>query len=136
MSGRLTRIETQSVQVYRIDPQLDLDADLARVRTLALLMDANFEVAGFKFGWDAILGLVPGVGDALSAVVGMYPIYIARKHGFGRTVAARMALNLFADWAIGVVPLIGDVFDIAFRSNLKNLKLLERAAGSRISSRR
>jgi hypothetical protein len=106
----------------------ELDADLAKVRRLAKLLDAEFEIAGRKVGWDAIVGLVPVVGDIAMAVVGAYPIYVARKHKLGRAVQARMAMNLLIDWAAGEVPLVGDVFDVAFKANLKNAELLERAA--------
>src|SRR5215217_16080 len=109
----------------------ELDADLAKVRRLAKLLDAEFEILGRKVGWDAIVGLVPVVGDIATALVGAYPIYIARKHGLARRVQARMAANLLIDWAVGEIPLIGDLFDVAFKANLKNADLLERAAQKR-----
>ena len=106
----------------------ELDVDLAKVRRLAKLLDAEFEVLGRKVGWDAIVGLVPVIGDVATALVGAYPIYVARKHGLGKHVQARMALNLLIDWAVGEIPLIGDLFDVAFKANLKNAEVLERAA--------
>lgn len=109
----------------------DLEADVERVRKLAQLMDAQFEIAGIKLGWDAIIGLVPVVGDLASAAIAAYPIHIARKHKLGRLLQTRMAANVLLDWAIGAVPVIGDVFDVAFKANLKNLALLEKAAEKR-----
>jgi hypothetical protein len=106
----------------------DLEADLRKARQIAMLLDAQFELAGIKFGMDAIVGLIPGVGDALTTVVGLYPLYLARRHGLGRLLTARMAGNLLLDFALGSVPLLGDVFDVAFKANLKNLQLLEKAA--------
>src|SRR4051812_29673555 len=100
----------------RIEDQLD--ADLAKVRRLAKLLDAQFEIAGQKVGWDAIVGLVPVVGDLAMAVVGAYPIYVARKHKLGKSVQARMGMNLLIDWAVGEIPLLGDLFDVAFKANL------------------
>ena len=109
----------------------DLGVDLERARKLATLLDSQFSVAGVKFGLDAIVGLVPVVGDTLTALAGLYPIWVARRHNLGKTVQARMALNVAADWAAGSIPVIGDLIDVTYKSNLKNLKLLERAAERR-----
>ena len=108
-----------------------LESDLARVRRLATLLDAEFSFAGIKFGLDAIVGLVPVAGDLLTAAASLYPIYIARKHGLGKTLEARMAFNVLVDFAAGSIPLIGDVVDVAYKANLKNLALLERAVARR-----
>jgi hypothetical protein len=115
-----------NVKVARVTS--DLEADLEKVRRLAKLLDAEFEFRGVKYGWDAIVGLVPVVGDLVMALVGVYPIIIARKHKLGRVVQTRMAMNLLVDWAVGEVPLLGDAFDVAFKANLKNARLLEKAA--------
>jgi hypothetical protein len=109
----------------------DLKVDLERARKLATLLDSQFSIAGVKFGLDAIVGLVPVVGDTLTALAGLYPIWVARRHNLGKTVQARMALNVVADWAAGSIPVIGDLIDVTYKSNLKNLKLLERAAERR-----
>ena len=103
-----------------------LDADLERVRRLAQMLDSKFEIAGIKFGWDAIIGLVPVAGDVAMAAIGTYPLYIAHKHKLGKFVRARMIGNLALDWAVGLVPLVGDVFDVAFKAHIKNARLLER----------
>ena len=104
----------------------ELERDVERVRAMARAMDAQFEVAGIKFGWDSIIGLVPIAGDIATAAVGLYPILIARKHGLSKLTRMRMAANFAMDLAVGAVPLAGDVFDLAFKANLKNLALLER----------
>jgi hypothetical protein len=109
----------------------ELEADLAKVWRLAQWLDAEFEIAGRKVGWDAIVGVIPIVGDIATAVIGAYPIYIARKHDLGRAVQVRMALNLLIDWGVGEIPVVGDLFDVAFKANLKNADLLERAARKR-----
>src|SRR5687768_8163330 len=116
------------VTVQRVGPggRESLAADVERVRTLARALDSQFEIAGFRFGWDAIIGLVPVAGDVVTGLLGIYPIIIARKHGLSRFVKGRMVANLLLDWAVGAVPLAGDVFDVAFKANMKNLKLLER----------
>jgi hypothetical protein len=115
------------VSVRRIDPALDLEGDLRRARLLANWLDAKFELAGIKFGLDAIVGLVPVVGDALTAIAGLYPIHLAKKHGLGKTVISRMAANVLIDWAVGEIPVLGDLFDVQFKSNIRNVELLEKA---------
>ena len=130
-------METVTVNVHRVGAPgatpaaPDLDVDLARARKLAQLMDSQFSLAGVKFGLDALVGLVPVVGDTLTALASLYPIYVARRHNLGTTVQARMALNVFADWLPGLIPVVGDLIDVAYKANLKNLKLLEKAAEKR-----
>jgi hypothetical protein len=114
----------QPVAVTRTVDRESRQTDLDRVRTLARLLDTQFEVAGYRFGLDGIIGLVPGVGDTLTALIGLYPLHVARKHGVGRLTLARMAGNLATDWLIGAIPLVGDVFDFAYKANTRNLKLL------------
>ena len=113
----------------------DLEADLIRVRKLAKLMDAQFEIAGVKVGWDSIVGLIPVAGDIATSIVGLYPLLIASKHKLGKVVQARMAMNLAIDWGLGIVPIVGDVIDVAYKANLKNLKLLEKAVEKARNSR-
>lgn len=107
---------------------LDWEADLRLARWIANWLDAKFTVAGVRFGLDAVVGLVPVVGDALGALAGAFPIWVARRHGLGKAVQLRMALNLLAEWGLGSVPFVGDAFDVAFKANLRNIKLLEEAA--------
>ena len=106
----------------------DLAADLRRARWIANWLDSKFQVAGIKFGLEGLVGLVPVVGDTLGALAGVYPIWVARRHKLGRTVQARMAANLLTEWAVGSIPLVGDAFDVAFKANLRNVGLLEKAA--------
>ena len=131
-------METLTVDVRRVDagsgPRQtvsELDADLARARWLANLLDAQFNLLGIEFGLDAIVGLIPVVGDCATALAAMYPVHVAKKHNLGKTLQARMALNVLMDFAAGAVPVIGDLVDVAFKANLKNLKLLEIAVEKR-----
>src|SRR5687768_17141197 len=82
----------------------ELERDIERVRTIARLMDAQFEVGGVKFGLDSIVGLVPVAGDIATAIVGLYPILIAKKHNFSRVTRTRMAANFVIDLAVGAIP--------------------------------
>ncbi len=104
----------------------DIDADLRRARWLANWLDAKFHIAGIRFGLDGIVGVVPVVGDTLGLLAGLYPLYLARRHRLSRTTRARMLGNLLAEWLIGMIPFAGDAFDVAFKANLRNVRLLEK----------
>ncbi|MGE0340348.1 MAG: DUF4112 domain-containing protein [Xanthobacteraceae bacterium] len=99
---------------------------LARLETLATLMDAALVIPGtnVRVGFDALIGLVPGIGDLISAAVSGFIIVEARRLGAPRWLLARMAGNVAVDAIGGTIPLVGDLFDIAFRANLKNVRLL------------
>ena len=102
----------------------------ARERLIALtrLMDAAVElpVVRTPVGLDALLGLVPVVGDVLSAGIGLYLVAQARELGASRRLQARMVGNLLLDAAIGAVPVAGDIADVFFRAHRRNLKLLQK----------
>ena len=124
-------MSTVTVEAHRVGTQPrpgELERDIERVRMVARAMDAQFEIGGVKFGWDSIIGLVPVAGDIASALVGLYPILIAKKHNLSKVTRLRMAANFAVDLALGAVPLAGDVFDVAYKANMKNLALLEREA--------
>ena len=90
-------------------------------------MDAQFvvPVIGRRFGLDGLLGLVPGVGDAATGAISLYIVWEARRIGAPPWLVARMLGNVAMDVAGGVVPLVGDVFDLMFKANLRNIALLE-----------
>lgn len=103
-------------------------ADIDDVRRLVHLMDESFRIPilGRRFGWDAIIGLVPFLGDAVGAAVGSYIVFRAWRLGVPRATVARMVGNVLVDFLIGDIPIIGDLFDFVFKSNRRNLELLER----------
>jgi hypothetical protein len=109
----------------------DLATDVERVRKLAGWMDAKFSVAGVRFGMDGVIGLIPVVGDTVTALVSLYPLAVARRHRLGKWVQAKIFGNIALDWAVGLVPLVGDLFDVGFKANLRNLRVIERAAERR-----
>lgn len=104
-------------------------ADLVRLRTIARVLDNAVEIPGTKFrvGLDALLGLIPGIGDVVGFLVGTYVLTTAVRLGVPRAVIGRMLLNIGTDAAVGSVPLLGDVFDAAWKANAKNVALLEKA---------
>ena len=98
------------------------------LRRWSRLMDSAYGVPGtaIRFGWDPIVGLVPGVGDVATASFAMAILYHAYRLGVPRVVLARMTLNTLVDLAAGLVPFAGDIADVAWKSNSMNLALLER----------
>ena len=86
-------------------------------------------VLGTRVGLDALLGIVPVVGDLVSMGVGLYAVAQARELGASRWLQARMIGNLLADAALGAVPLAGDLADVYFKAHRRNMKLLQKAIG-------
>lgn len=97
---------------------------VAKLKKLEQRLDRKFSVLGVEFGTDAIVGLVPFVGDLITSLTGLYIIHQARKLGATRWTMTRMLINWGIDTGIGAVPVVGDVFDVMFKSNTKNVKLL------------
>jgi hypothetical protein len=122
---------TVAVNVHRRNHSHELEADLRRARVLAQILDAQFSIAGIRFGADALVGLIPGFGDAAALLTSLYPLYLLRKHKLHNKYSRRMIANIAIDFLGGLVPVAGDLFDIYFKANLKNLALLERAAAER-----
>lgn len=90
------------------------------------VMENKFSIFGIKFGADVILGLLPGLGDIVSMLLSLYLIWIGWMMKVPITQLARMILNLGIDLFIGSVPLLGDISDVFYRANSKNLELLEK----------
>lgn len=113
-------------QHERVDRD-EMHAAYARVEALARTMDSIVLIPGtnVRLGVDALLGLIPVVGDIVSQAIASYIIWEARRMGVSRWTMARMIGNSLVDMTIGAVPVVGDAFDVAFRANLKNLALLK-----------
>lgn len=107
-----------------MDPYRELD----RLERLARLMDSRFRIpgTGIRFGLDPILGLVPGLGDAVAIMPALYILFTARRLGTPRSVRARMIVNIGIDFLFGSIPILGNVFDVGFRANKRNVALLRR----------
>jgi di/tricarboxylate transporter len=95
--------------------------------TLASLMDNRFRIPGtnIHFGFDALIGLIPGIGDLISFLISAYIISEATRYGASGYVRSRMILNVAIDTIIGSIPVLGDIFDVGFKANQKNMRLLE-----------
>jgi len=113
-------------------PDLPLGRDPAAVRqrieAMEGLLERSFVIPGINrpVGLDSIAGLIPVVGDVVTAAMGAYIIWEARNLGLPKWQLARMAGNVAFDTAVGAVPVAGDVFDFLFRSNTRNLKIVKR----------
>ena len=104
---------------------------LRRYRSLAHQWDNLLRIPGtpIRLGWDALLGLVPVIGDAAGGVLGSYGVWVAWRQGAPFSVLLRLLLNVLVDVVIGAIPVAGDLFDIGWRSNSRNVALLDRWLG-------
>lgn len=100
---------------------------LDRARELARLMDRAVRIPGtrFRVGLDGIIGLMPGFGDVAGAVIAAYPLWVGARAGAPPEVLLRMLGNLAVDAVLGAVPILGDIFDFAWKANSRNVQLLE-----------
>jgi hypothetical protein len=100
---------------------------LKNLNSLAKLMDSQFKIPGtnIKFGLDALIGLVPGAGDFATFLISGYMITVLSKNGASGFVLARMVLNVVVDSLFGAIPVLGDIFDVAFKANQRNMKLMQ-----------
>lgn len=109
-----------------------------RYRRLAQLLDQAVRVPGTRIGLglDALLGLLPGAGDLASGALASYGLWVAQRLGAPRTLLLRMAANIAIDTVVGSVPVLGDLFDVAFKSNTRNLALLDAWLDAPVRTRR
>ncbi|MFZ3301572.1 MAG: DUF4112 domain-containing protein [Microgenomates group bacterium] len=105
---------------------IDKTKHLIIVRKITKLLETEFSIWKFKFGFDPIIGLVPGIGDIISAILSFYIIFIAIVHHISFKIIVHMVLNIIFDLIVGSIPLIGDVFDFVLKPNVKNLAILEK----------
>lgn len=99
-----------------------------RLEALELVLERSFHIPGTKIpvGLDSIVGLIPVLGDIVTAAMGAYMVWEARNLGMKKWHLVRMAANVGIDTALGAVPLVGDAFDFVWRSNTKNLKIIKK----------
>ena len=113
-------------RAHRAHPDFNKRAAVARLDALAKLFDTAFILPGtnIRFGVEAVMRLVPGIGDAAASALSCYLLYEAHRLEVPRHVFARMVANVAIEGVVGAVPFIGDMFDVGFRANRRNVKIL------------
>jgi len=114
----------------RRNEQNGSDADAERPRDglerLAWWLDSAITVPGtrFRIGFDALIGLIPGIGDLVGTLLSGYIVAVAASKGLPPSTLARMAINVALEAIVGVVPIVGDLFDAAWKANQRNIRLM------------
>lgn len=103
-------------------------ATLNRIRRLSRLMDTSLRIpgTGFRIGLDPIIGLIPGAGDIISTGFSAYIIFLAARFNLPSKDITQMIFNIALEGVVGTVPLVGDLFDAFYKSNIRNLAILEK----------
>jgi hypothetical protein len=127
MSARMSTVQFGNYGFDFARPQSRAER-IARLDALANLLDTAFVIPGtnIRFGFDAMIGLVPGIGDAITTVISLYIVREARELGAPRHLVARMLANVAIDGVVGAVPFLGDAFDVVWRANRRNVALLRK----------
>ena len=125
MPAQRVDVEPEIIPPQRPGPSTLTDENLDH---LATLLDEIFRVPGtqVRFGLDAIIGLVPAVGDLITAIASFVIIFAAWQRRLPRVTLARMVANVAIDTVVGTIPIAGDLFDVAWKSNRMNMQLLQR----------
>ncbi len=103
---------------------------LALARVITRLTDTQFQVFGYRFGLDALVGLIPWIGDLVAA----YLVIVALEMRLPPWRIAQMVWNIVLDFLVGSIPVLGDLFDLVYRANVRNLAILEKYAQPQDSS--
>ncbi|WP_225009551.1 DUF4112 domain-containing protein [Novosphingobium percolationis] len=129
----MNAFSTSTVRPRRMAPAMpglgrDPAAVRARIEAMEQVLERAFTIPGLgrKVGLDAVAGLVPVLGDMLTAAMGAWLVWEARNLGLPKWKLWRMSANVAFDAAIGAVPVVGDAFDLLFRSNSRNLKIIRK----------
>src|SRR5688500_4669352 len=100
---------------------------LERMRAFSRLLDTAFRLpGGFRIGIDPLIGLVPGIGDVVATGLSIWLVYDAARLGIQKRILALMTLNVIVEAAVGVFPVLGDIFDAVWKANVRNMRLVEK----------
>ena len=111
-----------------------MEKHLRTARIITRLLETNFTLGTFRFGFEPLLGLIPFIGDFIGFIFSFYLIWIARGMSLPEKEIARMMRNIVLDFVVGLIPFLGDLFDFAFKANTKNMKIIEKYAKSTVIS--
>lgn len=127
MSGNWAKGSAQKMS-FSLPVGTDPASIRARVEAMEFLLERSFRLPGVNvpIGLDAIIGLVPVLGDVITTAMGAYIVWEARNLGLSKWSLTRMGANVAFDSLIGLVPLVGDAADLVFRSNTRNLRIIKR----------
>ena len=108
------------------DSVASAESALKRLEKLSSLLDAKFTIPflNIKFGLDSLIGLIPGIGDSATAVLSLYVLLEAFRYDLPAKTRAKMIGNVVLDVVVGMIPVLGDIFDVFFKANLRNTDLL------------
>lgn len=108
-------------------------SEIEKLDRLSTLLDSRYRIPGtpIRFGWDSLMGLIPGAGDLASLGPSAYLIYKGHRLGARKRTIVRMAANTGLDFVVGAVPILGDVFDLVFKANNRNFALLRQDLSQR-----
>ena len=110
------------------EQSVEPSAEERELAAFAHVLDSSIRLpGGLRIGWDGLIGLVPGIGDAVGLGLSSWLVWRARRLGLPGFVIARMLLNVAIEAIIGAVPIAGDLFDLAFKANNRNVALMQRA---------
>lgn len=120
-------IEGVAIPIPREPPPPEAQRRLQRLRSLAWFLDRSIPIGSkWRIGVDPIIGLIPGVGDWIGALLSLYVLYEGARLGVPGGILVRMGGNILLDAMVGAVPVLGDVFDLAWQANVRNVDLVER----------
>lgn len=120
------RLEDVALLNVRLENGRTVQEELRRLDSLARMLDSQFSVMGVRFGLDSLLGLVPVAGDVATGIAGTYLLFTAIRLKLHPLAIAQIGWNLLFDTVIGAIPVLGDVFDVFFKSNIRNFKIIEK----------
>lgn len=105
-----------------------LEEKLVRLRQLSENLDESFTIPGtnIKFGIDAVIGLVPGGGDLIGGLFSLYILRTAIRMKLPKRAILSIFFNIILDTTIGIIPIVGDIFDIFWKSNKRNMRIIEK----------
>ena len=104
------------------------EEEIEKLQSMADWMDSKFHIPGtsIRFGFDSILGFIPGIGDTVTLASTLYLMSRAHAYRLPWHLKITMFWNLFIDWIIGIIPIVGDIFDIGWKANQKNVALIKK----------
>ncbi len=103
-----------------------MDKRIRSAKFLAKLLDSQFEIAGVRFGVDPIIDLIPWIGDVIGVLLSLFILKTAYDIGVSKTDMGKMIINIIIDFLVGAVPLIGALFDLVWKANIRNVAILEK----------